>query len=221
MRHGGGIFIFYEKFTLSRISFVGMLFSFLLSATVWAGWPDFNNDFSIDCIDLAQFADAWDSVPGSSNWDPRCDIQPTVQGDGIIDQHDLKVVCDNWLAETPTDLNTPGATMQIVYNNGGFFEGVTWDVNSNKLFFTNMTAKRIMRLDSPGNPGSAYIWMNNSILTNGMFLGIDGRLLTADQGLFRVRSHRIGASVLWIRRLFPQPATRQMTYANCQTAIFT
>ena len=62
-----------------------------------------------------EFANAWDSVPGSSNWDPRCDIWPTVQGDGIVDQMDLKVVCDNWLAETPTDLNTPGATMQIVY----------------------------------------------------------------------------------------------------------
>jgi sugar lactone lactonase YvrE len=84
----------------------------------------------------------------------------------------------------------------VYYASGKFFEGVTWDPNSNKLFFTNMTSKQILRLDSPGNPGTAYTWMSDGTMANGMFLGIDGRLLTTDQTTTpkRVRSHRIGTS---------------------------
>lgn len=166
----------------------------LLVTAASAGWPDLNGDWSVNLKDFAIFANAWRGTMGSSDWSRLCDIAPT-HGDRVIDEQDLNVICDDWLAELPTDLNTPGATLQVVYTlSNKFFEGATWDPNSNKLFFTNMTSKQILRLDSPGNPGSAYTWMNNAILTNGMFLGIDGRLLTADQSMYRVRSHRIGAS---------------------------
>jgi gluconolactonase len=167
----------------------------LLVTAASAGWPDLNGDWSVNVNDFAIFANAWRGTMGNPNWDPRCDIWPAVQGDGIIDEEDLKIMCDNWLAELPSDLNTPGATLQVVYYlKDKFFEGATWDPNSNKLFFTNMTSKQILRLDTPGNPGNAYTWMNDGSMTNGMFLGIDGRLLTADQTNKRVRSHRIGTS---------------------------
>ncbi len=166
----------------------------LLVTAASAGWPDLNGDSSVNLKDFAIFANAWRGTMGGPGWNRLCDIAST-HGDRVIDEKDLNVICDDWLAELPTDLNTPGATLQVVYTlDSKFFEGVTWDTNSNKLFFTNMTSKQILRLDMPGNPGTAYTWMNNAILTNGMFLGIDGRLLTADQNIKQIRSHRIGVS---------------------------
>jgi gluconolactonase len=164
----------------------------LLVSAASAGWPDLTGDWSVSFADFARLANAWYETPDGPNWDPLCDIAP-LHSDGIIDEQDLKVIGDSWLADLPTDLLAPGATLQVVYHvDGKFFEGVTWDTSSNKLFFTNMTSKQILRLDSPGDPGSAYVWLNASVLTNGMFLSIDGRLLTADNSLKKVRSHRIG-----------------------------
>jgi gluconolactonase len=39
-----------------------------------------------------------------------------------------------------------------------------------------------------------YVWQDSAPLTNGMLLSLDGRLLTADENLYQIRSHRIGAS---------------------------
>jgi len=177
-------------FTLAS-AFIVLL---LLVTAASAGWPDLNGDWSVNVNDFAIFANAWRGTMGNPNWDPRCDIWPAVQGDGIIDEEDLKIMCDNWLAELPTDLNTPGATLQVVYSHtGDFFEGATWDPNSNKLFFTKMTPSpsRILRLDAIN---SVSVWMDSVPLTNGMTLSINGRLLTADQDIYQIRSHRIGAS---------------------------
>jgi gluconolactonase len=166
---------------------------FLFVTAASAGWPDLNGDWSVDLRDFAKFANAWQGTLGGPNWNPVCDIAST-HGDGAIDEQDLKVLCNNWLAELPTDLAAEGATLQEVYSHtGDFFEGATWDFNSGKLYFTKMTPSpsQIVRLDAPG---SVYVWMDNAPLVNGMFLGIDGRLLTADQNTYQIRSHRIGAS---------------------------
>lgn len=165
----------------------------LLISAASAGWPDLNGDWSVNFADFARLANAWYETANDSNWDPLCDIAP-VHSDGIIDEQDLKVICDNWLAALPTDLVAPGATLQVVYNvSGEFYEGATWDFASSKLYFTKMTPEtsRILRLDAPG---TAYIWMNSVPLTNGMFLSIDGKLLTADQNIRQIRSHDIGPS---------------------------
>lgn len=168
-----------------------LIICLLLATAASAGWPDLNGDSSVDLEDFAIFANTWGGTMGSSNWNKLCDIAPT-HGDRVINEKDLQVLCDNWLAPLSTDLVAPGATLQVVYSNTGkFFEGVTWDFASGKLFFTNMTSKQILRLDAVN---SAYVWMNTGTLTNGTFLGIDGRLLTADNSLKKVRSHRIGAS---------------------------
>jgi gluconolactonase len=172
----------------------GFIVCLLLVAAASAGWPDFNGDWSVDFWDFAIFANTWQEAPGSPNWDPLCDISST-HGDRVINEKDLQVLSDNWLAPLSTDLVAPGATLQPVYTvTGEFFEGATWDPNSQKLYFTKMknTPYRILRLDAPG---SVYVWMNNnSVLTNGTTLGIDGRLLTADNTDRQVRSYRIGIS---------------------------
>jgi hypothetical protein len=50
----------------------------------------------VDFKDFAVLAAAWRSRPGDNNWDPNCDIsEPT--SDGVIDELDLMVFCDNWL----------------------------------------------------------------------------------------------------------------------------
>jgi sugar lactone lactonase YvrE len=157
-----------------------------------AGWSDLTGDYYVDFKDFAKFAKAWRSHSGDTNWDPCSDIS-SATGDGVIDEKDLYVLCNNWLATLTSELVVPGATIQQVYSASGvFFEGATWDTNSNKFFFTKRTSGyQILRLDSPGN---AYVWMNNAPLTNGMFLSFDGRLLTCDENLDQIRSHIIGAS---------------------------
>ncbi len=171
----------------------GFIVWLLLVTVASAGWPDLNGDSSVNLKDFAIFANAWRGTMGSPGWSRLCDIAST-HGDRVIDEQDLNVICDDWLAELPTDLNAPGATLQVVYSHtGDFFEGATWDPNSNKLFFTKMTPSpsRILRLDAPG---SVFVWMDNVPLTNGMTLSINGRLLTADQNIYQIRSHRIGVS---------------------------
>lgn len=156
-----------------------------------AGWADLTGDWFVDFKDFARFAKAWRSTTGGPDWDPNCDI--ALPADGVIDEKDLAVFCDNWLATLTSELVVPGASIQQVYSGTNiFFEGATWDTNSNKFFFTKRSGTyQILRLESPGN---AYVWQNNAPLTNGMFLSFDGRLLTADENSYQIRSHRIGAS---------------------------
>lgn len=159
-----------------------------------AGWPDLTGDWFVDYKDFARFAKAWRSTTGGPNWDPNCDM--ALPADGVINEKDLAVLCDNWLSLLTNDVVVPGATLQQVYYDASYnFEGPTWDPNSNKLFFTKRPRSsgtyQILRLDSPG---SATVWMTPSPYTNGTFLSLDGRLLTADESTYQIRSHRIGAS---------------------------
>lgn len=155
------------------------------------GWADLDGDWDIDLKDFAVFAKAWGSTTGSPNWNADCDISSPA--DNVIDEKDLLVLSDNYLDELTDELVQPGATLQEVYSASGvFFEGATWDPASDKLFFTKRTGTyQILRLESPGN---VYVWQNNAPLTNGMLLSPDGRLLTCDENLYQIRSHRIGAS---------------------------
>lgn len=50
----------------------------------------------VNFLDLVTLANAWLSTPGSSNWDPNCDI--SIPADYVIDIQDLAVLTDNWLA---------------------------------------------------------------------------------------------------------------------------
>ncbi len=159
--------------------------------TAEPGWPDLDGDWDVDFKDFAIFANAWGSTTGSPNWDPNCDI--SAPADGVIDEKDLYVLCDNWLAALTSELVIPGATLEEVYSASGiFFEGATWDPASDKLFFTKRSAGyQILRLDSPGN---ITVWLDSAPATNGMLLSLDGRLLTADESIYQIRSHRIGTS---------------------------
>jgi len=54
--------------------------------------PDINLDGAVDITDLATLALAWNSVPGSPNWNPSLDLN----GDGRIGIVDLAIVAINW-----------------------------------------------------------------------------------------------------------------------------
>ncbi|MGD1042645.1 MAG: SMP-30/gluconolactonase/LRE family protein [Sedimentisphaerales bacterium] len=167
----------------------------LVTNTNTPGWTDLNYDGWVDFKDFAILANAWGSHLGDTNWDANCDISST-PGDGVIDEKDLYVLCDNWLTDYTTTLVAPGATLQQVYSDPSYdFEGPTWDPNSNKLFFSKRPVSsgtyQILRLDSPNN---VTVWMSPSPNTNGTVLSNDGRLLTADESTMQIRSHRIGAS---------------------------
>jgi len=155
------------------------------------GWADLDGDWDVDLRDFAIFAKAWYSTSGGPNWDPNCNI--AILNDNIIDEGDLIVLCDNYLDELTDELIVPGATIEQVYSGASiYFEGATWDPKSSKLYFTKRTGGyQILRLESPG---SAYVWLNSAPATNGMLLSLDGRLLTADENLYQIRSHRIGVS---------------------------
>jgi sugar lactone lactonase YvrE len=152
---------------------------------------DLNKDWCVDFKDFAIFANAWRSTTGGPKWDPNCDI--SIPADGVIDENDLAILCEYWLAPLTASLVQPGASIQQVYAEPNVsFEGPTWDPNSNKLFFTRRTGTfQILRLDSPNN---VTVWMNNAPQTNGTILSLDGRLLTADESIYQIRSHIIGAS---------------------------
>jgi hypothetical protein len=57
---------------------------------------DFEPDCDVDFNDYAVLAAAWRSSSGESGWNPACDISDP--SDGVIDERDLKVLTDNWLA---------------------------------------------------------------------------------------------------------------------------
>ena len=56
---------------------------------------DFYTDGVVDFKDFAIFAAAWGSQSGDANWNPACDISDDI--DGVIDELDLAVFCENWL----------------------------------------------------------------------------------------------------------------------------
>lgn len=57
---------------------------------------DFEPDGDVDFSDFAIFASAWRSSEGDGNWNPACDISDP--SDGVIDELDLTVFTENWLA---------------------------------------------------------------------------------------------------------------------------
>jgi hypothetical protein len=65
----------------------------LVTGTYLSG--DFQPDGVVDFKDFAVLAAAWGSKPGDANWNAACDI--TIPSDGVINERDLDVFCDNWL----------------------------------------------------------------------------------------------------------------------------
>lgn len=57
--------------------------------------PD-ENDGIVNFLDYAAFADAWQSTPSSSNWNPDCDIEPE-GGNDVIDGGDIFLFLRQWL----------------------------------------------------------------------------------------------------------------------------
>jgi hypothetical protein len=56
---------------------------------------DFEPDGDVDLEDFAVLAAAWRSQPGDGNWNAACNISESI--DGVIDEYDLIVFCENWL----------------------------------------------------------------------------------------------------------------------------
>jgi len=56
---------------------------------------DFYTDGVVNFEDFAVLVAAWGSEPGDDNWNAACDISESI--DGVIDEYDLMVFCDNWL----------------------------------------------------------------------------------------------------------------------------
>ncbi len=152
---------------------------------------DFDGDGDVDWSDFAAIAAAYGSEAGGGGWEAGCDISEP--SDGAIDLLDVLVFCRNWLEGVAPILVEPGAELVEVYSSEGiYFEGPSWDPVTGKLYFSKRTdGYQILRLDSPG---VAAVWMNSAPGTNGTYLGINGRLLTADEGTMQIRSHRIGAA---------------------------
>jgi len=61
------------------------------------GNADLDDDNDVDFNDFARFAKAWRSTSGGAGWDPNCDI--SAPADGVINELDLAIFCDNWLEE--------------------------------------------------------------------------------------------------------------------------
>lgn len=53
------------------------------------------HDRTVNFLDWAVFANAWQSTPSQQNWDPNCDIFPN-DGDGKIDWFDIAVFTEQW-----------------------------------------------------------------------------------------------------------------------------
>lgn len=56
---------------------------------------DFDNNGRVDFKDFAILAATWFTEFGDTDWNADCDI--SMPSDGVIDELDLKVFCDNWL----------------------------------------------------------------------------------------------------------------------------
>jgi len=60
---------------------------------------DINVDLNVDFRDYSALAAAWLTELGDWGWDEYCDISDPV--DYVIDEFDLMVLCDDWLATSP------------------------------------------------------------------------------------------------------------------------
>jgi hypothetical protein len=59
------------------------------------GNADIYTDGFVDFKDFAVLAAAWLSTTGGPSWNPNCDI--SMPADGVIDELDLEIFCENWL----------------------------------------------------------------------------------------------------------------------------
>jgi len=64
----------------------------------YAYFGDFAGGCDVDVIDYSVFALAWLKEQGQAGYNPDCDSIPP---DGFIDEKDLKILTDNWLAVFP------------------------------------------------------------------------------------------------------------------------
>ena len=62
----------------------------------WVYIGDFAGGCNIDFEDYAIFALTWLLADGQAGYDPNCDI--SLPADAIIDEKDLDIFTDNWLA---------------------------------------------------------------------------------------------------------------------------
>jgi len=60
-------------------------------------------DGVVDFLDLAVFVKAWLATrqPRSPNWNPKCDMAPTLNPDGRVDLLDFAVLAEHWRETTP------------------------------------------------------------------------------------------------------------------------
>jgi len=65
----------------------------------YAYMGDFDYDCDVDFEDFGIFGSAWMSEARDEDWDRHCDI--SMPPDEYIDWRDLKLLCDNWLADIP------------------------------------------------------------------------------------------------------------------------
>jgi len=67
--------------------------------TITAEWHmlvDFAEDYGVDSVDFSVLALSWQKEQGQAGYDPNCDI--SMPADDIIDEKDLKIFTDYWLA---------------------------------------------------------------------------------------------------------------------------
>lgn len=85
----------------------------------------------------------------------------------------------------------PGAKLSVVYEDGRFFEGPSWDPATAKLYFTAFEKgnEQVLRLDAPGK---VTVWMDRTQGINGTYLSRTGRLLAAQAFGHHLLSMRVG-----------------------------
>ena len=67
--------------------------------TITAEWHvlgDFNGGNDVDSVDFSVLALSWQKAQGQAGYDPNCDI--SIPADDIIDEKDIKIFTDYWLA---------------------------------------------------------------------------------------------------------------------------
>jgi len=67
--------------------------------TITAEWHmlgDFAEDYGVDSVDFSVLALTWQKGQGQAGYDPNCDI--SIPADNLIDEKDLKIFTNNWLA---------------------------------------------------------------------------------------------------------------------------
>jgi len=74
--------------TFPLVPMLGFINCTLVSGSVEASLPDFNNDGKVDDSDLTAISNAFRSQPDGERWNPRCDVNH----DSKIDVLDAAVV---------------------------------------------------------------------------------------------------------------------------------